>query len=116
MDGYLAPGGPGIRVDSHLYPGYQIPTNYDSLLAKVIAWGPTRDIAIARLERSLAEMLITGVDTTIPFLQRVLRSKDFRSGEVSTRLVGELQDGSRGSVAGPTSTGLAPANDGSAAV
>ncbi|MEZ4520431.1 MAG: acetyl-CoA carboxylase biotin carboxylase subunit [Thermomicrobiales bacterium] len=116
VDGYLAPGGPGIRVDSHLYPGYQIPTNYDSLLAKVIAWGPTRDIAIARLERSLAEMLITGVDTTIPFLQRVLRSKDFRSGEVSTRLVGELQDGSRGSVAGPTSTGLAPANDGSAAV
>ena len=90
IEGYLAPGGPGVRVDSHLYPGYMIPPNYDSLLGKIIAWGPTREIAIARLERALAETLITGVDTTIPFLQRLLRDEDFRRGTVSTRLVGDV--------------------------
>jgi acetyl-CoA carboxylase biotin carboxylase subunit len=90
VEGYLAPGGPGVRVDSHLYPGYRIPTNYDSLLGKIIAWGPTRQVAIARLERALAETLITGVDTTIPFLQRLLRDRDFRSGNVSTGLVSDV--------------------------
>lgn len=90
VEGYLAPGGPGVRVDSHLYPGYRIPPNYDSLLGKVIVWGPTREIAIARMERALAETFVTGVETTIPFLKRVLRDPAFRAGEVSTRLVPEL--------------------------
>lgn len=87
VDGYLAPGGPGIRVDSHLYPGYAIPSNYDSLLAKLISWGPSREIAIARMERALAEMMVTGITTTIPFLQRILRDPAFRAGTVSTKLV-----------------------------
>ncbi|CAN5810723.1 acetyl-CoA carboxylase biotin carboxylase subunit [soil metagenome] len=113
VDAYLVPGGPGIRVDSHLYPGYVIPSNYDSLLGKVIAWGPTRDVAIARLERALSEMLITGVATTIPFLQRVLRDSSFRAGGVSTRFVAELLDRTVGAEA--ESTGLAPPNPGSPA-
>jgi acetyl-CoA carboxylase biotin carboxylase subunit len=100
VEGYLAPGGPGVRVDSHLYPGYVIPANYDSLLAKIIAWGPTRAVAIVRLERALAETLIAGVDTTIPFVQRVLRSQDFRTGAVSTRLVGDMIRRSDGVVDG----------------
>ena len=110
VDAYLAPGGPGVRVDSHLYPGYTIPTNYDSLLAKIIAWGPTRDVAIVRLERALAETLITGVDTTIPFIQRVLRNAEFRAGAVSTQLVGAVirkADRSAGAEPGR----LAPSND-----
>ncbi len=86
IDAYLAPGGPGVRVDSHLYPGYTIPTNYDSLLAKIISWGPTRAVAIARLERALAETLITGVHTTIPFIQRLLRDEDFRKVPLARNL------------------------------
>lgn len=106
VEAYLAPGGPGIRVDSHLYPGYVIPSNYDSLLGKVIAWGPTRDVAVARLERALAEMLIAGVETTIPLLQRILRDPAFKAGTVSTRFLSELLDRT---VAGDgESNGLAP--------
>jgi acetyl-CoA carboxylase biotin carboxylase subunit len=108
VDGYLAPGGPGIRVDSHLYPGYTIPNNYDSLLAKVIAWGPTREVAITRMQRALAEMLITGVSTTIPFLQRVLKDPAFRAGEVSTQLVPELMARSNSLEDAETRAGLAP--------
>ena len=111
VDGYLAPGGPGVRVDSHLYPGYMIPTNYDSLLGKVIAWGPTRDVAIARLERALAETLISGVDTTIPFIQRLLRDGNFRRGAVSTQLVGEVLSNS-GEAETASPVGLAPPSDG----
>jgi acetyl-CoA carboxylase biotin carboxylase subunit len=108
VDGYLAPGGPGIRVDSHLYPGYTIPNDYDSLLAKVIAWGPTREVAITRMQRALAEMLITGVSTTIPFLQRVLKDPAFRAGEVSTQLVPELMARSNSLEDADRRAGLAP--------
>lgn len=91
IDGYLAPGGPGVRVDSHLYPGYVVPTMYDSLLGKIIAWGATREQAIARLQRALAETVISGVETTIPFIQQMLGSDSFSSGAVHTKLVEELQ-------------------------
>ncbi len=114
VDAYLAPGGPGIRVDSHLYPGYTIPTNYDSLLAKVIAWGPTRLEAIVRLERALSETLITGVETTVPFLQRVLRDPEFRAGDVSTQLVAEVI-GRHAASPEHGQSGLAPPNAGSGA-
>ena len=110
VDGYLAPGGPGIRVDSHLYPGYAIPPNYDSLLAKVIAWGPDRDTAIARLQRALAEMMISGVETTVPFVQRVLRDADFRGGRLSTSLVNEILSRRDLEIVGAESAGLAPPN------
>jgi len=81
------PGGPGIRVDSHVYAGYRIPPNYDSLVAKIIAWAPTRDAAIARMERALKETVIEGVKTTIPFHLKVLDNAFFRRGAVYTNFI-----------------------------
>ena len=81
------PGGPGIRVDSHAYAGYRIPPNYDSLIAKIIAWAPTRDMAIARMERALRETVIEGVTTTIPFHLRVLDNAFYRRGAVYTNFI-----------------------------
>jgi len=89
---YLAPGGPGIRMDSHLYQGYAVPPNYDSLLAKLIAWGPTREVAIARMERALSETVITGVPTTISFHRQALADEAFRRGDVHTGFVGDFLD------------------------
>ena len=83
------PGGPGIRVDSHLYAGYTIPPYYDSLLAKVLAWGRDRDEAIARMRRAVAEMRLDGVHTTLPFHARLLAHERFRAGDVHTRFVEE---------------------------
>jgi acetyl-CoA carboxylase biotin carboxylase subunit len=85
----LFPGGPGIRVDSHLYAGYQIPPHYDSLIAKIIAWAPTREEAIRRMERALGETVIEGpgLKTTIPFHQKVLQNAFFRRGAVYTNFV-----------------------------
>ncbi|AFV76515.1 MULTISPECIES: acetyl-CoA carboxylase biotin carboxylase subunit [Thermus] len=85
----LFPGGPGIRVDSHLYAGYQIPPHYDSLIAKIIAWAPTREEAIRRMERALSETIIEGpgLKTTIPFHQKVLQNAFFRRGAVYTNFV-----------------------------
>jgi acetyl-CoA carboxylase biotin carboxylase subunit len=90
VTGYLAPGGPGIRVDSHLYPGYVVPPNYDSLIGKIIAWGASRDEAIARMRRALAETVIGGVETTIPFYNYVLAHPTFRAGKVDTGLIADL--------------------------
>ncbi|MBK8190875.1 MAG: acetyl-CoA carboxylase biotin carboxylase subunit [Vampirovibrionales bacterium] len=88
VDGYLPPGGPGVRVDSHMYHGYTIPPYYDSLMGKLICHGATRDEAIARMTRALGEYAITGVKTTIPFHQKVLASPAFRQGrEVYTDFI-----------------------------
>jgi acetyl-CoA carboxylase biotin carboxylase subunit len=81
------PGGPGIRVDSHVYAGYRIPPSYDSLIAKIIAWGPTREAAIARMERALRETVVEGVKTTIPFHLRVLDNAFYRRGAVFTNFI-----------------------------
>jgi acetyl-CoA carboxylase, biotin carboxylase subunit len=88
--GYVAPGGPGIRVDSHLYPGYVVPPNYDSLVGKLIAWGPTREIAIARMRRALSETLIVGIDTTIPFYSYVMAQPEYTSGTLDTSLIADF--------------------------
>lgn len=87
IDAYIAPGGPGVRIDSHCYPGYSIPPNYDSLLSKVICWGNTRQEAIQRMQRALDEYAITGIYTTIPFHQRVLAHPMFQKGDVSTDFI-----------------------------
>ena len=87
---FHAPGGPGIRVDSHLFSGYEIPPYYDSLLAKVIAWGYNRDEAIARMHRALCEMEVVGVKTTIPFHLRLLHDDRFRTSRVHTRFVEDI--------------------------
>jgi acetyl-CoA carboxylase, biotin carboxylase subunit len=77
------PGGPGIRVDSHIYTGYRVPPYYDSLLAKIIAWGETRASALARLHNALEEIVIEGVKTNIPLLKALLRDSHFLNGGIS---------------------------------
>jgi acetyl-CoA carboxylase biotin carboxylase subunit len=89
IEKYLPSGGPGVRVDSHLYTGYEVPPHYDSLLVKLIAWAPTRDEAIARMQRALEEFVIEGVTTTIPFHQRLLKHEGFIRGETYTRFIQE---------------------------
>jgi acetyl-CoA carboxylase, biotin carboxylase subunit len=90
VEDYLAPGGPGVRVDSHLYPGYRVPANYDSLLGKIIVWGETREVAIARMRRALTETVITGVDTTIPFYGMVLSEPEYVAGTLDTGLIAKI--------------------------
>jgi acetyl-CoA carboxylase biotin carboxylase subunit len=82
---YLAPGGTGVRVESHLYSGYTVPMHYDSLLAKLLTWGNDRAEAIARMERALDEYVIEGVTTVIPFQRRIMADPNFRTGNVHTR-------------------------------
>ena len=84
---YLPPGGPGVRVDSALYSGYTIPVFYDSLIAKLAAWGTTREEAIARLQNALSEYVIEGVKTTIPLQLKILSDENFRKGEIHTGFV-----------------------------
>ncbi|MBF8378712.1 acetyl-CoA carboxylase biotin carboxylase subunit [Alicyclobacillus mali] len=86
---YLAPSGPGVRVDSACYPGYTIPPYYDSMVAKLIVWAPTRDQAIARMVSALSEYEIEGIQTTIPFHMALLQNERFRKGDVSTRFLEE---------------------------
>jgi acetyl-CoA carboxylase biotin carboxylase subunit len=81
------PGGFGVRVDSHLYSGYRVPPTYDSLLAKLICWGETRDEALRRAHRALDEFIITGIPTTIPFHVAVVETEAFQSGDVYTDFV-----------------------------
>jgi acetyl-CoA carboxylase biotin carboxylase subunit len=75
-----APGGPGIRVDSHVYTGYNVPPYYDSMIGKVISYGDTRDTAFARMRNALAEMLVEGIKTNIPLHQEIFNHAAFRQG------------------------------------
>ncbi|HEX9068631.1 MAG TPA: acetyl-CoA carboxylase biotin carboxylase subunit [Ktedonobacterales bacterium] len=84
---YLPSSGPGVRVDSHLYTGYEVPPHYDSLLAKLIVWAPTRDEAIARGKRALGEFVVEGVPTVIPFHLRLLDHPVFKAGGAYTNFV-----------------------------
>jgi acetyl-CoA carboxylase biotin carboxylase subunit len=81
---YHMPGGKGVRVDSHAYAGYEIPSHYDSLIGKLIVHSPTREAAINRMERALEETIIEGPKTTIPFHQAIMKDEKFRSGEFDT--------------------------------
>ncbi len=81
------PGGPGIRVDSHIYPGCEVSPHYDSMIAKLVAHGADRDEAIARMRRALEELIVEGVPTTAPFHQAVLASDAFACGEFHTGFV-----------------------------
>jgi acetyl-CoA carboxylase biotin carboxylase subunit len=87
LTAFHPPGGPGVRVDTHCYPGYAIPPHYDSLVAKVVTWGRDRDEAIMRMRRALTEFEIGGIQTTIPFHLRVLDNAFFRRGEVYTNFI-----------------------------
>lgn len=84
---YLPPGGLGVRVDSAAYQGYVIPPFYDSMIAKVISYGATREEAIARMHRALSEFVIEGIDTTIPFHINLLEHEVFRDGDFNTKFL-----------------------------
>ena len=75
-----APGGPGIRVDSHIYSGYSVPPNYDSLVAKIISHGETRDVAIARMRNALAELVVEGIKTNTELHREILAHAAFQKG------------------------------------
>lgn len=79
------PGGRGIRVDSHVYQGYKVPPYYDSMIAKLITFAPTREEAIAKMKRALDEMVIEGIKTTIPFHRWMMDNEDFVSGNIDTK-------------------------------
>jgi acetyl-CoA carboxylase biotin carboxylase subunit len=80
IQNYYPPGGRGVRIDSHIYAGYEVPPYYDSMIAKLIVTGATREIAIARMKRALMEFKIEGIKTTIPFQLAILSNSDFKSG------------------------------------
>ncbi len=87
---YNTPGGPGIRVDTHIYSEYTVPPFYDSLLAKLIAHGKNRAEAICRMERALEEYIIEGIETTIGFQKKIISNSAFKRGEYDTSFVNEL--------------------------
>ena len=84
---FLAPGGPGIRVDSHLYSGYTIPPHYDSLIAKIVAWAPSRAESIERMLRALDECVVDGVKTNLDFHRSILRAESFREGSFDSNFL-----------------------------
>ena len=84
---FHSPGGHGVRVDTHVYAGYQIPPNYDSMIAKLICVAQTREEAINKMERALSEFVIEGIKTTIPFHQRLMKDPNFRKGEFTTKFM-----------------------------
>ncbi|MFM2415835.1 MAG: hypothetical protein RL385_558 [Pseudomonadota bacterium] len=84
---YHAPGGTGVRVDDYVYGGYRVPSAYDSLIAKIIAYGKNRQEAIVRMRRALSETVIAGIRTTIPLHRRILAHEDFVAGRISTRFL-----------------------------
>ena len=84
---FHSPGGHGVRVDTHVYSGYQIPPNYDSMIAKLITVAQTREEAISTMERALSEFVIEGVKTTIPFHQRLMQDPNYRAGNFTTKFM-----------------------------
>src|SRR5205807_8399337 len=84
------PGGPGVRVDTYVYPGYRVPPFYDSMIAKVIVHARTRDLVIARMVRALEAMVVEGIKTTTPLHLKIMNDPDFQAGNISTRFLEEF--------------------------
>ncbi|MFC1731854.1 acetyl-CoA carboxylase biotin carboxylase subunit [candidate division KSB1 bacterium] len=93
ITGFHVPGGPGVRVDTHAYASYVIPSDYDSLVAKLITHGKSREEALVRMERALDEFIIEGVFTTIPFHKMVISNRQFKQGNYHTGFLEELNNG-----------------------
>mgnify|MGYP001268496680 FL=1 len=87
---YYSPGGHGVRIDSHCYSGYTIPPHYDSMIAKVMTYGRTRELALGRMDRALGEYLIRGIKTNIPFSRAIIRDPHFREGKYTTKFIEEF--------------------------
>ena len=90
IKGLYIPGGPGVRVDTHIYGEYKIPSAYDSLIAKLIVYGETRDECILRLERALDEFLVEGIHTTISFHKEIIKTERFKRGELDTGFIDQI--------------------------
>jgi acetyl-CoA carboxylase biotin carboxylase subunit len=84
---WQVPGGPGVRVDSHAVPGYRVPPNYDSLVAKLLVHQPTRGQALACMRRALAEFVVEGIKTTIPLHREIFNHSSFIEGQVDTTFI-----------------------------
>ena len=84
------PGGPGVRDDSGVFEGFEIPIFYDPIISKLVAWGKTREEAIARMKRALQEYVVTGVKTTIPFHIRVMNNRNFLEGAFDTNFIDQV--------------------------
>jgi acetyl-CoA carboxylase biotin carboxylase subunit len=93
VETYLPPGGPGVRMDSHLYSGYEVPPYYDSLLGKLIVWGPDRPAAIARARVALDELVVDGIVTNIPLHRALIGHSTFLDGEFTTNLLDRVGSG-----------------------
>jgi acetyl-CoA carboxylase biotin carboxylase subunit len=93
IDLYYAPGGRGVRIDSHAYAKYTVPPYYDSMIAKLITVGSTRNAAIRRMSRALNEYLITGIKTTIAFQAQIMQNGDFQAGKFDTSFVERMMKG-----------------------
>jgi acetyl-CoA carboxylase biotin carboxylase subunit len=89
IESYHPAGGPGIRIDSHIYQGYTVPSHYDSMVGKLIAYGDTRDQAMARMRVALSEMAITGIKTNIPLHQELFLDAAFQKGSTSIHYLEE---------------------------
>jgi acetyl-CoA carboxylase biotin carboxylase subunit len=92
IDVFHPPGGPGVRIDTHIYAGYTVPPYYDSLLAKVICQGRDRAEAVKRMQVALESFVLEGVTTTIPFLARVMQNARFQSGKIDTKFLERESD------------------------
>jgi acetyl-CoA carboxylase biotin carboxylase subunit len=90
IERFHAPGGPGVRIDSHLYPGYEVPPYYDSLLAKLVVWGPDRPAAIARSRAALEELVIDGVTTNVEIHRAMLDNEVFLEGRMTTNMLDRI--------------------------
>src|SRR5690242_15426063 len=99
---YYAPGGRGVRIDSHVYTGYIVPSHYDSLIAKIITVGATRINAIDRMRRALGEYYITGIKTTVPFHAAIMRNGEFRDGKYDTGFVERMMSSEKFHLVPPT--------------
>jgi acetyl-CoA carboxylase biotin carboxylase subunit len=92
IDLYYSPGGRGVRIDSHVFGGYTIPPYYDSMIGKLITSGATRASALRRMSRALSEYTITGIKTTIPFQQEIMRNADFQRGQYHTGFIAAMRE------------------------
>jgi acetyl-CoA carboxylase biotin carboxylase subunit len=90
IDQLHEPSGPGVRLDSGIYPGWTVPLEYDSLLAKLVTWGPDRNTAVQRLQRALSEYAIAGIQTNIAFFREILDDREFLAGDLSTEFVADF--------------------------
>ena len=87
---YHAPGGIGIRVDTHIYNGYKVPPYYDSMIGKLVAYGPTRDVAMARMRIALSEVVIDGIKTNVPLQQDLFNDAAFQQGGTNIHYLEKL--------------------------